>query len=104
MIFALSKLYYVAQVLPLPKKYRKQIDSSLIRFILRGRHLSSHRLTQPLPDGPNLLQTYPISQNQPTSMALDGPHGMVYDVVVWGGIYGTGWYGMVRDGTGWYVI
>ena len=36
--FALSKLYYVAQVLPLPNKYRKQIDSSLSKFIFRGRH------------------------------------------------------------------
>ena len=34
----MSKLYYVAQVLPLPNKYRKQIDSSLSRFIFRGRH------------------------------------------------------------------
>ena len=37
-IFALSKLYYVAQVLPLPNKYRKQVDSSLSKFIFRGRH------------------------------------------------------------------
>ena len=36
--FALSKLYYVAQVLPLPDKYRRQIDSSLSKFIFRGRH------------------------------------------------------------------
>ena len=36
--FALSKLYYVAQVLPLPDKYRKQVDSSLSMFIFRGRH------------------------------------------------------------------
>ena len=36
--FALSKLYYVAQVLPLPNKYRKQVESSLSRFIFRGRH------------------------------------------------------------------
>ena len=36
--FALSKLYYVAQVLPLPNKYRKQIESSLSKFIFRGRH------------------------------------------------------------------
>ena len=37
-IVALSKLYYVAQVLPLPNKYRKQVDSSLSKFIFRGRH------------------------------------------------------------------
>ena len=37
-IFALSKLYYIAQVLPLSVKYRKQIDSSLSKFIFRGRH------------------------------------------------------------------
>ena len=36
--FALSKLYYVAQVLPLPNKVRKKIDSSLSKFIFRGRH------------------------------------------------------------------
>jgi hypothetical protein len=36
--FALSKLYYVAQVLPLPNKYRKKIDSNLSKFIFRGRH------------------------------------------------------------------
>ena len=37
-IFALSKLYYVAQVLPLSTKHRKQIESSLSKFIFRGRH------------------------------------------------------------------
>ena len=36
--FALSKLYYVAQVLPLLNKYRKQVESSLSKFIFRGRH------------------------------------------------------------------
>ena len=36
--FALSKLYYVAQVLPLPAKVTKKINSSLSRFIFRGRH------------------------------------------------------------------
>ena len=36
--FALSKLYYVAQVLPLPDKHRRQIDSSMSKFIFRGRH------------------------------------------------------------------
>ena len=36
--FALSKLYYVAQVLPLPNKYMKQVESSLSSFIFRGRH------------------------------------------------------------------
>ena len=35
--FALSKLYYVAQVLPLPNKYRKQVESSLSKLIFRGR-------------------------------------------------------------------
>ena len=37
-IFALSKLYYVAQVLSLPDQHRKQVESSLSRFIFRGRH------------------------------------------------------------------
>ena len=37
-IFALSKLYYVAQVLPLPAKFTKKINSSLSKFIFRGRH------------------------------------------------------------------
>ena len=37
-IFALSKLYYVAQVLPLPAKFIKKINSSLSKFIFRGRH------------------------------------------------------------------
>ena len=36
--FALSKLYYVAQVLPLPAKYRVRIERSLSKFIFRGRH------------------------------------------------------------------
>ena len=36
--FALSKLYYVAQVLPLPTKFRRQIESSLSKFIFKGRH------------------------------------------------------------------
>ena len=36
--FALSKLYYVAQVLPLPAKVTKKINSSLSKFIFRGRH------------------------------------------------------------------
>ena len=36
--FALSKLYYVAQVLPLPDKCRRKISSSLSKFIFRGRH------------------------------------------------------------------
>jgi hypothetical protein len=36
--FALSKLYYVAQVLPLPAKISKKINSSLSKFIFRGRH------------------------------------------------------------------
>ena len=37
-IFALSKLYYVAQVLPLPAKVTKKINSRLSSFIFRGRH------------------------------------------------------------------
>ena len=37
-IFALSKLYYVAQVLPLPAKVTKKINSKLSSFIFRGRH------------------------------------------------------------------
>ena len=37
-IFALSKLYYVAQVLPLPAKQRKRVESCLSKFIFRGRH------------------------------------------------------------------
>ena len=36
--FSLSKLYYVAQVLPLNEKYRKQIETSLSNFIFKGRH------------------------------------------------------------------
>ena len=36
--FALSKLFYVAQVLPLPAKISKKINSSLSKFIFRGRH------------------------------------------------------------------
>ena len=37
-MFALSKLYYVAQVLPLPVKYRKRVEKSLSQFIFKGRH------------------------------------------------------------------
>ena len=37
-IFALSKLYYVAQVLPLPNKYKKRIETKLSQFIFKGRH------------------------------------------------------------------
>ena len=36
--FALSKLYYVAQVLLLQRKYRERIEKSLSRFIFKGRH------------------------------------------------------------------
>ena len=34
--FALSKLWYVAQVLPLPPAYSKKIESALSSFIFRG--------------------------------------------------------------------
>ena len=34
----LRKLYYVAQMLPLPNKQKKRIEQSLSRFIFRGRH------------------------------------------------------------------
>ena len=37
-VFALSKLYYVAQVLPLTDKYRKRIEQKMSSFIFRGRH------------------------------------------------------------------
>ena len=37
-IFGMSKLYYVAQVLPLPDKYRKRIEKNLSNFIFKGRH------------------------------------------------------------------
>ena len=37
-VFAMSKLYYVAQVLPLPNKYRKRIEQKLSSFIFQGRH------------------------------------------------------------------
>ena len=36
--FAMSKLFYVAQVIPLPEKFRKRIESKLSSFIFRGRH------------------------------------------------------------------
>ena len=36
-MFALSKLYYVAQVLPLPNKYRIRVDKNLSKFIFKGR-------------------------------------------------------------------
>ena len=35
-IFALSKLYYVAQVLPLPDKQRRRVESCLSKFIFIG--------------------------------------------------------------------
>ena len=37
-VFALSKLFYVAQVLPLPDKHRRRVESSLSKFIFTGRH------------------------------------------------------------------
>ena len=37
-IFALSKLWYAAQVLPLPHSVVKKIESSLSSFIFQGRH------------------------------------------------------------------
>ena len=37
-IFALSKLWYVAQVLPLPSTVLKKIESSLSNFIFQGMH------------------------------------------------------------------
>ena len=36
--FALSKLWYVAQVLPLPQSVLKKIESALSSFIFKGRH------------------------------------------------------------------
>ena len=36
--FALSKLYYVAQVLPLPSVHKRRVESRLSSFIFRGRH------------------------------------------------------------------
>ena len=36
--FALSKLYYVAQVLPLPGEHKRKVESRLSSFIFRGRH------------------------------------------------------------------
>ena len=36
--FALSKLYYVAQVLPLPSKYKRRIEQKMSNFIFMGRH------------------------------------------------------------------
>jgi hypothetical protein len=36
--FALSKLYYIAQVLPLPGEHRRKVESRLSSFIFRGRH------------------------------------------------------------------
>ena len=35
--FALSKLYYVAQVLPLPGEHRRRVEKRLFSFIFRGR-------------------------------------------------------------------
>ena len=35
--FALSKLYYVAQVLPLPGEHRRRVEKRLSSFIFRGR-------------------------------------------------------------------
>ena len=35
---ALSKLYYVAKVLPLPGEHRRKVESRLSGFIFRGRH------------------------------------------------------------------
>ena len=34
----MRKLYYVAQVLPLPNKYKRKVEISLSKFIFRGRH------------------------------------------------------------------
>ena len=34
--FALSKLYYVAQVIPLPNKYKRKDEIFLSKFICRG--------------------------------------------------------------------
>ena len=36
--FALSKLYYVAQVLPLPAEHRRKVESRISSFVFRGRH------------------------------------------------------------------
>lgn len=35
--FALSKLYYVAQVLPLPEEHRRRVERRFSSFIFRGR-------------------------------------------------------------------
>ena len=36
--FALSKLWYVAQVLPLPPAMTKKVESAISNFVFRGRH------------------------------------------------------------------
>ena len=36
--FALSKTYYMAQVLPLPEEQKKRVERNLSRFIFRERH------------------------------------------------------------------
>ena len=51
--FALSKLWYVAQVLPLPLAYTKKIESALSSFIFRGspERLKLAELQNPLESG-----------------------------------------------------
>ena len=36
--FAMSKLFYIAAVLPLPGKHKREVESKLSKFIFRGRH------------------------------------------------------------------
>ena len=54
-IYLASTLWYTAQVLPLPTKYRKQIDTELGRFIFHSRitmgRLKLEELCHPVRDG-----------------------------------------------------
>ena len=54
-VYLTTSLWYAAQVLPLPTKYQKQIDSELGRFITKGRitmgRLKLPELCHPMEEG-----------------------------------------------------
>jgi hypothetical protein len=68
--FALSNLYYIAQVMPLPGEDRRKVESRLSSFIFRGRHKRlklcelaevgpvSHTMTRHFPLHQHMLDTF----------------------------------------------
>ena len=80
----MSKLYYVAQVLPLPNKYRKKIEQKMSSFIFRGRHerLSLYELENTCKQGglglPNIAVKAECLLLKQTTRILSKPNETTY--------------------------